>query len=140
MSPILHGVYSIPLGVTHPTRSDFGAFNTSAGDAFSITTTLKAGPSLSNTMSSSIVTEDFHALSAITPNSQPNDPKIRKPENSKTPHRPNDVESEFYSRFVDLVQERLADPDLQISEIASAMNLGQFHFTRKIFDSRRRSD
>ena len=47
-------------------------------------------------------------------------------------HRPNDVESEFYTRFVALVQERISDPDLQISEIASAMNLGQSQFTRKI--------
>ena len=30
------------------------------------------------------------------------------------------------------MQERLSDPDLQISEIASAMNLGQSQFTRKI--------
>ncbi|MDE7419339.1 MAG: substrate-binding domain-containing protein [Muribaculaceae bacterium] len=63
---------------------------------------------------------------------QPDNSKIQKSETPKTPHRPNDVESEFYSRFVDLVQERLADPDLQISEIASAMNLGQSQFTRKI--------
>ncbi|MDE5850205.1 MAG: substrate-binding domain-containing protein [Muribaculaceae bacterium] len=58
---------------------------------------------------------------------QKNDTKTSKPS-----HRPNDVESEFYSRFVALVQERLSDPDLQISEIASAMNLGQSQFTRKI--------
>ncbi|MDE6480596.1 MAG: substrate-binding domain-containing protein [Muribaculaceae bacterium] len=63
---------------------------------------------------------------------QPDNPKTRKPENSKKPQRPNNVESEFYSRFVALVQERLSDPDLQISEIASAMNLGQSQFTRKI--------
>lgn len=47
-------------------------------------------------------------------------------------HRPNDVESEFYSRFVELVQERLSDSDLQVSEIASQMGLGQSQFTRKI--------
>ncbi len=58
---------------------------------------------------------------------QPNDLKTQKPS-----QRPNDVESEFYSRFVQLVEERLSDPDLQISEIASAMNLGQSQFTRKI--------
>ena len=51
---------------------------------------------------------------------------------SKPAHRPNDVESEFYSRFVELVQERLSDPDMQISEIASQMGLGQSQFTRKI--------
>ena len=58
--------------------------------------------------------------------------KNRKTENSPTPHCPNDIESEFYSRFAALVQERLSDPDLQISELASAMNLGQSQFTRKI--------
>ena len=63
---------------------------------------------------------------------QPDNLKTREPANSKKPQRPNNVESEFYSRFVALVQERLSDPDLQISEIASAMNLGQSQFTRKI--------
>lgn len=47
-------------------------------------------------------------------------------------HRPNDVESDFYSRFVELVSERIADSDLQISEIAAQMGLGQSQFTRKI--------
>lgn len=51
---------------------------------------------------------------------------------TKPNHRPNDVESEFYSRFVQLVEERLSDPDLQISEIAGQMGLGQSQFTRKI--------
>ncbi len=45
---------------------------------------------------------------------------------------PNDVESEFYSRFVEIVQEHLSDPDLQISDIASQMGLSQSQFTRKI--------
>ncbi len=48
------------------------------------------------------------------------------------PRRPNDVESEFYSRFVEIVQEHLSDPDLQIAWIASEMGLGQSQFTRKI--------
>lgn len=47
-------------------------------------------------------------------------------------HRPNEVESEFYSRFVELVQERLSDKDLQIAEIASQMGLGQSQLLRKI--------
>ncbi|MDE6770598.1 MAG: helix-turn-helix transcriptional regulator [Muribaculaceae bacterium] len=42
------------------------------------------------------------------------------------------MESEFYTRFVELVQERLADPDLQVSEVAAQMGLGQSQFTRKI--------
>lgn len=47
-------------------------------------------------------------------------------------HRPNDVESEFYTRFVEHVYKRIADPDLQVAEIASEMGLGQSQFTRKI--------
>ncbi len=46
--------------------------------------------------------------------------------------RPNDVESEFYTRFINIIESRLSDPDIQISEIASEMGLGQSQFTRKI--------
>lgn len=60
-----------------------------------------------------------------------NDLHLTKKGNQPT-HRPNDVESEFYSRFVELVQERISDPDMQVSEIASRMGLGQSQFTRKI--------
>ena len=62
---------------------------------------------------------------------QPNNSPTSQPYNSQH-NRPNNVESEFYSRFVALVQERLSDSDLQIAEIASSMNLGQSQFTRKI--------
>lgn len=51
---------------------------------------------------------------------------------TQTVHRPNDVESDFYTRFVELVQERIADSDLQVSELAAQMGLGQSQFTRKI--------
>lgn len=47
-------------------------------------------------------------------------------------HRPNEVESDFYSRFVSLVNERISDKDLQVAEIASQMGLGQSQLTRKI--------
>ncbi|MBD5358661.1 MAG: substrate-binding domain-containing protein [Bacteroides sp.] len=47
-------------------------------------------------------------------------------------HRPNDVESEFYTRFVDEVYRRISDPELQVADIASVMGLGQSQFTRKI--------
>ncbi len=63
---------------------------------------------------------------------EPRNEKTATKKAAKPAHRPNDVESEFYSRFVELVQERLADPDLQISELASQMGLGQSQFTRKI--------
>lgn len=46
--------------------------------------------------------------------------------------RPNDVESEFYTRFVDIVYKRLADADLQVAQIAAEMGLSQSQFTRKI--------
>ena len=46
--------------------------------------------------------------------------------------RPNDVESDFYSRFRDIVERRIGDADLQVAEIASEMGLGQSQFTRKI--------
>ena len=56
-------------------------------------------------------------------------PRTQQPQPS---HRPNDVESEFYSRFVLLVEERMADSDLQVADIAAEMGLGQSQFTRKI--------
>ena len=46
--------------------------------------------------------------------------------------RPNDVESEFYSRFVELVEEKMSDPNLKVDDIAAEMGLGQSQFTRKI--------
>lgn len=51
---------------------------------------------------------------------------------SKPAIRPNDVESDFYSRFVQLVNERISNPDLKIDELAAEMGLGQSQFTRKI--------
>ncbi len=63
------------------------------------------------------------------------EPRIEKAAVKKlanSAHRPNDVESDFYSRFVEIVEKRLSDPNLQIAEIASEMGLGQSQFTRKI--------
>ena len=45
---------------------------------------------------------------------------------------PNDVESDFYSRFAEIVDERLSDPNLTVEEVASRLNLSQSQFTRKI--------
>ncbi len=50
----------------------------------------------------------------------------------KASMRPNDVESDFYSRFVELVNEKMGNPDLKIDELAADMGLGQSQFTRKI--------
>ncbi len=63
---------------------------------------------------------------------EPRNDNAAKTKAAKATHRPNDVESDFYARFVELVKERMPDPDLQISEIASQMGLGQSQFTRKI--------
>lgn len=46
--------------------------------------------------------------------------------------RPNDVESEFYTRFVEYVNSRLSDTDLQVSDISSELGLSQSQLTRKI--------
>ncbi len=50
----------------------------------------------------------------------------------KASMRPNDVESDFYSRFVELVNEKMGNPDLTIDDLAAEMCLGQSQFTRKI--------
>ena len=53
----------------------------------------------------------------------------------KTPggnRTPNDVESEFYSRFAEIVEERLSDANLTVEEIASRLSLSQSQLTRKI--------
>ncbi len=73
---------------------------------------------------------DLYAKATSTNDSK----KDKKTDNktTKPTHRPNDVESEFYSRFVELVEERISDPDLQITELAAQMGLGQSQFTRKI--------
>ena len=48
-------------------------------------------------------------------------------------HRyPGDVESEFYHRFLDLVEDRLSDSSLSVEDIANAMSLSQSQLTRKI--------
>lgn len=47
-------------------------------------------------------------------------------------HKPNDVESDFYSRFADIIAERLSNPNLTVDEIASELSLSQSQLTRKI--------
>jgi len=43
-----------------------------------------------------------------------------------------DVESEFYNRFLDIVNAEMGDPELNIDAIASKMGLGRSQFYRKI--------
>lgn len=45
---------------------------------------------------------------------------------------PNDVESDFYSKFAEIVEERLSDPNLTVEDIAGRINLSQSQLTRKI--------
>lgn len=45
---------------------------------------------------------------------------------------PNDVESDFYSKFVGIVSERLSDSSLSVDEIAGTVGLSQSQLTRKI--------
>ena len=50
----------------------------------------------------------------------------------RTKVAPNDVESDFYTRFMKIVESRMSDPKLSIEEIAGEMGLSQSQFTRKI--------
>lgn len=43
-----------------------------------------------------------------------------------------DMENEFYSRFIDIVNAEMGDPDLNVDSLASKMGLGRSQFYRKI--------
>lgn len=61
--------------------------------------------------------------------------KSRQAPEAKTPSAhmlPNDVESDFYSKFADIVTERLSDSNLSVDEIAGKIGLSQSQLTRKI--------
>lgn len=45
---------------------------------------------------------------------------------------PTDMDSDFYARFIQLVQDNMSDADMTVDTLASAMNLGKSQFTRKI--------
>ncbi len=60
---------------------------------------------------------------------------LSKPVTTKGNHRPKgnaDVENEFYSRFVSLVETEMGNPDLNVDQLASEMGLGRSQFYRKI--------
>lgn len=48
------------------------------------------------------------------------------------PKEGKDVENEFYSRFVSLVEKEMGNPDLNVDQLASEMGLGRSQFYRKI--------
>ena len=51
----------------------------------------------------------------------------------ETPRQaPRDVENEFYSRFLALVDKEMGNPDLNVDWLASEMGLGRSQFYRKI--------
>lgn len=43
-----------------------------------------------------------------------------------------DIDNEFYRRFADIINERMADPDLSIDSLAAEMGLGRSQLYRKI--------
>jgi len=45
---------------------------------------------------------------------------------------PGDIDSEFYSRFVEIVNADMGNPELSVDELAARMGLGRSQFYRKI--------
>lgn len=45
---------------------------------------------------------------------------------------PKDVENEFYSRFLELVEQEMGNPEMNVDQLASEMGLGRSQFYRKI--------
>ncbi|WP_290054724.1 helix-turn-helix transcriptional regulator [uncultured Muribaculum sp.] len=44
----------------------------------------------------------------------------------------NDVDSEFYSKVLDIMKKEMGNPDLNVDSLASMMGLGRSQFYRKI--------
>ncbi len=54
---------------------------------------------------------------------------------SAAPARPmagHDIDDEFYNRFIEIVQAKMGNPDLNVESLASHMGLGRSQFYRKI--------
>ncbi|MDE6578573.1 MAG: substrate-binding domain-containing protein [Muribaculaceae bacterium] len=49
-----------------------------------------------------------------------------------SPKLPNNAESDFYEKFVEIVRNNISDTNLNIDDIAARMGLSQSQFTRKI--------
>ncbi|MDE5874473.1 MAG: substrate-binding domain-containing protein [Muribaculaceae bacterium] len=61
--------------------------------------------------------------------------KMQEKREEKVPsqhHSAGDIDSEFYKRFLSLVDDRMSDSSLSVEEVASTMGLSQSQFTRKI--------
>ena len=59
----------------------------------------------------------------------------QKPENTSEKSAAQgapDIDSEFYRKFIELVNQQISNPDLNVEELASSMGLGRSQFYRKI--------
>lgn len=66
-------------------------------------------------------------------NAAPVSTDVKESKKARRPsHRPNDVENEFYARFAEIVEKKMADPNLQVADIAAELGLSQSQFSRKI--------
>lgn len=54
------------------------------------------------------------------------------PSKIPTVKAPGDIDSEFYSRFVEIVNADMGNPELSVDELAARMGLGRSQFYRKI--------
>lgn len=58
--------------------------------------------------------------------------KIIPDNNTQTPRQPKDFESEFYQKFLEILDTEISDPNLNIDDLAAKLNLGRSQFYRKI--------
>lgn len=63
--------------------------------------------------------------------SQTNAASAPAPQTQRIPAQ-NDIDSEFYARFMDLVRSNMSDADLSVDSLAGMMGLGRSQFYRKI--------
>lgn len=61
-----------------------------------------------------------------------NVPGTNAPAEDSKPRIVNDVENEFYARFLEIFKKEMGNPDLNVDMIASKMGLGRSQFYRKI--------
>ncbi len=58
--------------------------------------------------------------------------RIKDPKAAPSVEACADIDNEFYARFVELVNQEMGDPDLNIDSLAAKMSLGRSQFYRKI--------
>lgn len=57
---------------------------------------------------------------------------IVEPARQNVPGAPTDIDSQFYDRFVAMVNERMSDADMNVESLAAEMGIGRSQFYRKI--------